>query len=142
MFPFIFAYQPYIKKEDVKGFAKKRRTALSLIFFAGIFSSLLFALFLLPVLSDSSYLDHPSFSMLPSSSYYFILSAIIGACLGIFYMTTNPDYKTLDEKLKQYKEGEMILGSKLSDQRSMTISFTYMLFQIIPLLFFIFFLMK
>lgn len=139
----LIPYSPYIKKEDAtESWLKKVRMQLAVLFFVGVFSSLLFALFLFPVLADSSYLAHFDLSMLSFPSYFFILYAFIGLCLGIYYLTSNPDYKAFNEKLKQYKTGEMILTNKLQDQKELMVPITYLLFMLIPFLFFTFSLIK
>lgn len=139
MFPFIIFFQPsYIKKEDAREFAKNRRRVLAFVSFAGTVTSLFFALFLFPVLADSSYLNSFDLSMLPFPSYFFIVYAFIGLAMGVYYLTSEPDYKTLEEKLKRYKEGEMIRSNELMNQKENIITVTYIMFQAIPLIFFIF----
>ena len=138
MFPLILFIQPYTKKEDAKEVVKQRPKILAFVSFAGAVPPLFFALFLLPILADSPYLNTFDLSMLAFPSYFFVAYAFIGLGLGIYYLTREPDYKTLDEKLKQYKEGEMILTNKLISQKEAIPVVFYLLFQIIPLLFFIF----
>ncbi len=129
-------YPVYTKKEDARDFAKSRRRILSFVTLAGAAPSLFFALFLFPILADSQYLESFDFSMLSFPSYFFIVYAFIGLGIGIYYLTSEPDYKTLDEKLKQFKEGEMILTNKLQNQQEIIVPLFYLFFQMIPLLFF------
>lgn len=131
-------YPENVKKEDAKELVRTRRKILAFVTFAGAVPSLFFALFLLPIFEDSSYLNSFDLSILSFPSYFFIAYALLGLGLGIYYLASKPDYKTLDEKLKPYKEGEMVPTSKLIGPKEAMILVFYLFFQMPPFLFFIF----
>lgn len=104
----------YVKKEDAKQLLSKGRFLG--VFFA-IFLSIMFAVFELvvfPELQETSSLV-PQFSLpfyAAPNFRYSVYTAILG--LLVFIQPEPPE--ELDRKLAQYKEGEMILVSKLVDK--------------------------
>ncbi len=104
----------YVKKEDAKQLLSKSRFLG--VFFA-IFLSIMFAVFELlvfPELQETSLLV-PQFSLpfyaLPNFRY-----SVYAVILGLLVFIQPEPPEELDRKLAQYKEGEMILVSKLVDK--------------------------
>ncbi len=104
----------YVKKEDAKQLLSKGR--FMGIFFA-VFLSIMFAVFELvvfPELQETSSLI-PQFSLpfyAAPNFRYSVYTVILG--LLVFIQPEPPE--AIDQKLTQYKEGEMILVSKLVDK--------------------------
>lgn len=132
MSAYLLALQPqYIKKSDAKHFAKKKRKFLSIFVFVGIVTSLLIGLFFIPIINHS-----PTLSIVSPISYLSIFYALIGLFLSFYFLVTEPNYKKLDEKLKQYP-GEKVLAEKIATKEDTLIPLCYFFLPLAPLVYFI-----
>lgn len=111
-----FPYPYYIKKEDAKDLIKlqKRLVAFILMAMAIVLGIMQFLVSprLLALYVDSK-IAVPSIVQISSTVTYGII--IIFIIISTFLLTKEPNYGKLDEKLKKYKEGEMIRSNEIVD---------------------------
>lgn len=111
-------YPSYIKKEDAKDLIKIQQRYVSIILIGMAIVLGVIQLFISPKLL-SMYADFnlPIPLVTQMSSSVSLIAIIVLFVISTILLTQEPDYTELNEKLKKFKEGEMIMSRKIIDTK-------------------------
>lgn len=117
------SYSGYIKKEDVRDIPEmERKTSAFMLISLSIVIGMM-QIFVVPKFTNLySELNIPTPPLTQSSSLVTGIIAILTLIVGLYLISTKPDYSKVDAVANKYQAGEMIKTRELIDNRFVSIT--------------------